>query len=91
MTLSERRLPFDIVFLLNRYFEVVGHVAEKTGGWWINSWVMGLWRFSGSKVREREPLDVPNSRGLQIESFLRRRTTAASAEGSRSSADRRGI
>jgi len=31
--LSERRLPFDIVFILNRYFDVVGHAVEETGGY----------------------------------------------------------
>ncbi|WP_159952495.1 adenylate/guanylate cyclase domain-containing protein [Rhizobium sp. 18065] len=31
-TLTESRLPFDIVFLLNRYFAVVGHAVEETGG-----------------------------------------------------------
>ncbi len=31
-SLTERRLPFDTVFLLNRYFEVVGHAIEETGG-----------------------------------------------------------
>ncbi len=29
---SERRLPFDTVFILNRYFEVVGHAVEEAGG-----------------------------------------------------------
>lgn len=30
--LSERRLPYDVVFLLNRYFEVVGGAIEQAGG-----------------------------------------------------------
>lgn len=30
--LSDKRLPFDTVFLLNRYFAVVGKAIEKTGG-----------------------------------------------------------
>ncbi|MBB4008655.1 adenylate/guanylate cyclase domain-containing protein [Allorhizobium taibaishanense] len=30
--LTENRLPFDIVFLLNRYFAVVGHAVEEAGG-----------------------------------------------------------
>ncbi|MBM6592692.1 adenylate/guanylate cyclase domain-containing protein [Microvirga pudoricolor] len=29
---SEDRLPFDTVFLLNRYFEIVGHAVEQSGG-----------------------------------------------------------
>jgi len=31
-TLTEARLPFDIVFLLNRYFSIVGRAVEAAGG-----------------------------------------------------------
>ncbi|MBB6300947.1 adenylate cyclase [Rhizobium leucaenae] len=31
-TLTESRLPFDIVFLLNRYFAIVGRIIENNGG-----------------------------------------------------------
>ncbi|MBW9113284.1 adenylate/guanylate cyclase domain-containing protein [Rhizobium cauense] len=31
-SLTETRLPFDIVFLLNRYFALVGNAVEKAGG-----------------------------------------------------------
>jgi adenylate cyclase len=30
--LAERRLPYDLVFLLNRYFAVVGGAIERSGG-----------------------------------------------------------
>lgn len=30
--LTEARLPFDIVFLLNRYFAIVGRIIEENGG-----------------------------------------------------------
>ena len=30
--LAERRLPYDVVFLLNRYFEAVGTTIERAGG-----------------------------------------------------------
>ena len=30
--LSEHKLPYDVVFLLNRYFEVVGDAIEQAGG-----------------------------------------------------------
>ncbi|MDF2810876.1 MAG: 2Fe-2S iron-sulfur cluster binding protein [Microvirga sp.] len=30
--LTEHRLPFDTVFILNRYFEIVGKAVEDTGG-----------------------------------------------------------
>lgn len=31
-TIAEHKLPYDVVFLLNRYFEVVGHAIEVAGG-----------------------------------------------------------
>lgn len=31
-TLTETRLPFDVVFLLNRYFAIIGKAVEQTGG-----------------------------------------------------------
>lgn len=31
-SLSEQRLPYDVVFLLNRYFEAVGDAIERAGG-----------------------------------------------------------
>ena len=30
--LSERNLPYDVVFLMNRFFEVLGQAVEQTGG-----------------------------------------------------------
>lgn len=29
---SEKRLPFDVVFVLNRYFQLMGEAVEKSGG-----------------------------------------------------------
>ena len=31
-TIAEHKLPYDVVFLLNRYFEVMGHAIEVAGG-----------------------------------------------------------
>ena len=31
-TLSEKKLPYDVVFLLNRYFAAMGHAVESAGG-----------------------------------------------------------
>jgi adenylate cyclase len=31
-TLAERRLPYDVVFFLNRYFEAVGRAIDSAGG-----------------------------------------------------------
>ena len=30
--LSERQLPYDVVFLLNRYFDIVGNAVAASGG-----------------------------------------------------------
>ena len=30
--IADQRLPFDIVFLLNRYFAIIGEAVEKAGG-----------------------------------------------------------
>ncbi|MGA7268779.1 MAG: adenylate/guanylate cyclase domain-containing protein, partial [Aestuariivirga sp.] len=32
MSLAEHRLPYDTVFILNRFFDVVGHAVEESGG-----------------------------------------------------------
>jgi adenylate cyclase len=31
-TFADQRLPFDVVFLLNRYFAVIGEAVERSGG-----------------------------------------------------------
>ncbi|MGV1800479.1 adenylate/guanylate cyclase domain-containing protein [Agrobacterium vitis] len=49
--LTETRLPFDIVFLLNRYFAVVGHAVEEAGGRldkFIGDGAMALFGVTGS-------------------------------------------
>lgn len=50
-TLTETRLPFDIVFLLNRYFGVIGRAVEESGGRmdkFIGDGAMALFGISGS-------------------------------------------
>ncbi|TRL40830.1 adenylate/guanylate cyclase domain-containing protein [Rhizobium straminoryzae] len=49
--LTETRLPFDIVFLLNRYFAVVGRAVEEAGGRmdkFIGDGAMALFGVSGT-------------------------------------------
>jgi adenylate cyclase len=49
--LSESRLPFDVVFLLNRYFAEMGHAVERAGGRvdkFIGDGVMALFGVEGS-------------------------------------------
>jgi len=50
--LSEDKLPYDVVFLLNRFAREMGEAIELFGG---NSWAMGSWRCLGWTVR-RTPL-----------------------------------
>lgn len=49
-SLSERRLPYDVVFLLNRYFEAVGDAIDQAGGvanQFTGDGVMALFGLSG--------------------------------------------
>ena len=50
--LSDHRLPFDVVFLLNRYFAVVGRAVERSGGRldkFIGDGAMALFGLEGRK------------------------------------------
>lgn len=61
-TLTESRLPFDIVFLLNRYFNVVGQAVEQAGGRmdkFIGDGAMALFGITGSEeLACRQALDA---------------------------------
>ena len=49
--ISEKRLPYDVVFLLNRYFETVGGAIEAAGGipnQFIGDGVMALFGVNSS-------------------------------------------
>ncbi|HEY6632345.1 MAG TPA: adenylate/guanylate cyclase domain-containing protein [Rhizobiaceae bacterium] len=49
--LADRRLPYDIVFLLNRYFAIVGRAVEQSGGRldkFIGDGAMALFGLDGS-------------------------------------------
>ncbi|MGO7888901.1 hypothetical protein ACC740_39145, partial [Rhizobium ruizarguesonis] len=43
-TMTETRLPFDFVFLLNRYFAIIGKAVEQSGG--RVSVIVVKWRIS---------------------------------------------
>jgi adenylate cyclase len=48
--IAEKRLPYDVVFLLNRYFEAVGEAVEAAGGipnQFIGDGVMALFGVNG--------------------------------------------
>jgi len=49
--LTEHRLPFDTVFILNRYFEVVGQAVENSGGFldkFIGDGALALFGLTGN-------------------------------------------
>ena len=49
--LSEGRLPFDVVFILNRYFTAIGRAVETAGGRidkFLGDGVMALFEVEGS-------------------------------------------
>jgi adenylate cyclase len=53
-TLAERRLPYDVVFFLNRYFEAAGRAIERTGGvtnQFTGDGVMALFGVDGDAAR----------------------------------------
>ena len=61
-SLSEKRLPFDTVFILNRYFEVVGHAVEEAGGHvdkFVGDGALALFGLaSGPRQASRQALDA---------------------------------
>jgi adenylate cyclase len=80
--LSEGRLPFDTVFVLNRFFEVVGEAVEAEGGHldkFIGDGALALFGLS-------EPLDVAAAQALRAASRIGR----GLAELNRSLADELG-
>jgi adenylate cyclase len=52
--LAEKRLPYDVVFVLNRYFEVLGKAVQEAGGHidkFIGDGVMALFGIRGTKSK----------------------------------------
>jgi adenylate cyclase len=61
-SLAERRLPFDTVFILNRYFEVVGESVEDAGGYidkFVGDGVLALFGLkASSEEAARQAVDA---------------------------------
>jgi adenylate cyclase len=70
---SEKRLPYDVVFILNRYFRAVGQAIEDAGGRvdkFIGDGVMALFGLDVDGARAaRQSLDAARRIGLAIEDF----------------------
>jgi adenylate cyclase len=77
--LAERRLPYDVVFFLNRYFEAMGRAIEEAGG--ITN------QFTGDGVMALFGVDTDPARGCR-QALLGARAMAQSVAAlSRSMAD----
>jgi adenylate cyclase len=73
--LSEKKLPYDLVFLLNRYFAEMGHAVEEAGGRidkFIGDGVMALFGLdSGVEAGCREALAAAKDMAGRMESLNR--------------------
>ncbi|MFC1459039.1 adenylate/guanylate cyclase domain-containing protein [Microvirga arabica] len=71
-SLTEKRLPFDTVFILNRYFEAVGEAVEDAGGYidkFIGDGVLALFGLNTTpQEAARQALDA----ALRIKAALAR-------------------
>jgi adenylate cyclase len=69
-TLSEGRLPFDVVFVVNRYFRAMGSAIEAAGGHvdkFIGDGVMALFGVDGDSTHAaRQALDAARRMSLAL-------------------------
>ena len=69
-TLSEKKLPYDVVFLLNRYFAAMGHAVESAGGRvdkFIGDGVMALFGLeAGPDAAARHAIDAARAMSEQL-------------------------
>jgi adenylate cyclase len=69
--LAERKLPYDLVFLLNRYFAEMGHAIEEAGGHidkFIGDGVMALFGLDrGVDAGCREALAASRAMSLRLQ------------------------
>lgn len=73
--LAERKLPYDVVFLLNRYFRAMGTAVEESGGHldkFIGDGVMALFGVGGRPERGcREALQAARRMAINLEEVNR--------------------
>lgn len=69
--MSEKRLPYDVVFILNRYFALVGEAVQAAGGRvdkFIGDGVMALFGLQGTPEQAaRDALRAARDIGLAVE------------------------
>lgn len=92
--LTERRLPYDVVFLLNQYFRVMGEAIESAGGHvdkFIGDGIMALFGINdGPEAGSRAALDAARRMGRALEA-LNRSLAGADHHGEATSPLRMGI
>src|SRR5262249_59409987 len=73
--LSEKKLPYDLVFLLNRYFAETGHAVEAAGGRidkFIGDGVMALFGLdSGVEAGRRASLAAAKDQAERMQTLNR--------------------
>ena len=73
--LAETKLPYDVVFLLNRYFASMGHATEEAGGRvdkFIGDGIMALFGIEdGSAAGCRQALEAARLMSLRIDDLNR--------------------
>jgi len=73
--LAERKLPYDVVFLLNQYFREMGHAVEHAGGRvdkFIGDGVMALFGIEGGReAGARSALDAARRMAEALEGLNR--------------------
>jgi len=70
-TMSEKRLPFDVVFILNRYFKSMGEAVQAAGGHvdkFIGDGVMAVFGLRGDGTSAaRQALDAARRMSIALE------------------------
>ncbi len=70
-TMAEHQLPYDTVFVLNRYFRAMGEAIERAGGHvdkFIGDGVMALFGLEGDKhVAARQGIDAARRMALALD------------------------
>lgn len=72
---SERKLPYDVVFVLNRYFANMGSAVAAAGGYldkFIGDGVMALFGVDGDAVKgARQALEAARQMSIQLDDLNR--------------------
>jgi len=69
--MANQRLPFDVVFILNQYFELMGEAIETSGGYldkFIGDGIMAIFGMhSGAEIGAKQAISASIKMGQQLE------------------------